>query len=158
MRIPISTLILLLVLAEVAVYVLVGSLIGVLPTLALGLISTVAGAILLRRQGLSAAMRMRAEIAAGRAPAGPLLETAVIAVAALLMVAPGFLTDIAGLLLFIPAVRGALGRWVVRRIAAAGRQAGFRPAGTPVIELGRHDYAAAPRRESPWRGDGDRGG
>lgn len=156
MRIPLSLLVLGLVLAEIATFILVGEAIGVLPTLALVLFGMVTGAVLLRRAGVSTLMRMRNEAAAGRMPARPLLDGAVGAVAALLIMLPGFLTDLIGLLLLIPATRNRLWRGLSGRLPA-------RPAGSPsfaarraeVIDLEPGDYVSDRRADSPWRPDGD---
>lgn len=141
-----------LVVLETVVTVLVASAIGVFPTLGLGLLSTVAGTMLLRRQGFKTVLRMRAESAAGRLPAATLLEGAVLAVASLLMILPGFITDLAGILLFVPAVRRFLGRRIRDRVAfQAARRERFRPARAGVLELDETEYALRPAAESPWR-------
>jgi len=155
MRIPFRLLALAFILAEIAAFIVVGGAIGVLPTLALVLLGVAAGGIVLRRQGTAALARIRAEIDAGRAPARPLLDGAVFAIAACLIILPGFLSDIAGLSLLIPAVRNALWRAIssrvrVRGVGPTGRD---RPAGA-VLELEPSEYEAAPERRSPWRADG----
>ena len=58
----------LLPLIEIAVYIWVGGLIGVLPTILLTVITAMAGTIMLRQLGLSFLMRMQSELDAGRAP------------------------------------------------------------------------------------------
>jgi UPF0716 protein FxsA len=141
-----------LVLLEAVATGLVASAIGVIPMLALGLLSTVAGMLLLRRQGWRTVLQMRAETAQGRLPAAALLEGAVLAVASLLLILPGFITDLAGILLFVPAVRRFLGRRIGDRIAIhAARRDRFRPARAGVIELDESEYALRPPAESPWR-------
>ena len=157
MRIPFTLLLLAGIFAEIAVFILVGQAVGVLPTLALALLSMIVGVALLRQQGLATALGVRAELAAGRLPARPLVEGAVIALAAFLMILPGFITDAVGLILFVPRVRHALGRRIGRRLAArAATREPLRPARGAVVELHRDDYAAAPRPDSPWRGDDGR--
>jgi UPF0716 protein FxsA len=153
MRKLLSVLLLLFLLAEIATYILVGRAIGVLPTLALTLTGMAAGILLLRRQGLATLARIRTETEAGRVPGRPLFEGALQAVAALLMLLPGFLSDIAGLLLFVPAVRAALWRRAARW--ASTRGSWQKNQGTPAsgtIDLGPAEYR---RDESPWRGDGN---
>ncbi|HWT29471.1 MAG TPA: FxsA family protein [Propylenella sp.] len=155
MRFPISLVILLLLLGEIAVFILVGEAIGVGATLALVMLSMIAGVLLLRRQGVATLTRIRSESAAGRVPAKPLIEGAVLAVAAILMIIPGFITDLASLLLFIPAVRNAMWQRIRRRVeVSVARYAASRPAATPVLELDHSEYGAAPRADSPWRRDG----
>lgn len=158
MRIPLRLLVLLLLLAEIAVLILVGQAIGVAGTLALVLLSMVAGLALLRWQGTATLMRIRAEAAGGRVPARPLLEGAVLAIAALLLIVPGFLTDMIGLLLFIPAVRQRLGPRMRGRFEAK-RRAWQPPGPQPrpaTIELDSSEYSSGPDRSSPWRrGEGE---
>lgn len=152
MRMVIGGGIVALVILEALVTLLVAGAIGVLPTLGLGLLSTLAGSVLLRRQGLKTISRMRTESAAGRLPGAALLEGAVLAVASLLMILPGFVTDLIGILLFVPAVRGFLGRRIRDRIAVhVARRDGSRPARAAIIELDESEYALRPSAETPWR-------
>ena len=118
MRIPLRLLVLLFLLAEIAFLVVVGQAIGVAGTLALVLLSMVAGLVLLRWQGTATLMKIRAEAAGGRVPALPLLEGAVLAIAALLLIVPGFLSDLVGLLLFVPGIRVRLGQRMRHRFEA----------------------------------------
>jgi UPF0716 protein FxsA len=154
MRIPFSLIFLFLVLAEIAVFIYVGEAIGVLATLGLTLFGMIAGAILLRAQGMATLMRVRAEIEAGRTPARPLGEGAVLAVAALLIILPGFLTDLMGILLFLPPVRELLWRAVRSRVQVVTAPApGAKSSRGPVIDLDHSEYGADPRPDSPWRSD-----
>lgn len=154
MRMVVAGGVVVLVVLEAVVTALVAGAIGVLPTLGLGLLSTIAGAMLLRRQGLKTVLRMRAESAAGQLPAAAFLEGAVLAVASMLMILPGFITDVAGILLFVPAVRRFLGRRIREQIAIrAARRQPFRPARPGVVELDPSEYARRSPAESPWRPD-----
>lgn len=92
---------------EIATFVVVGSHIGVLATLLLVMATSVAGAALLRIQGLGTLARIRAQVDRGALPDRELAHGAMIFVAGLLLLMPGFLTDVVGLLLFIPPVRDA---------------------------------------------------
>lgn len=156
MRIPFRFLLIALALGEIATFILVGKALGVFATLGLTLLSTIAGITLLRRQGVSTLTRLRADIHARRAPAGPLAEGAMLAAGAALMIVPGFLTSALGLLLFVPPARGALWRRMSRSVqASSASPAAFRPARTQ-IELGKGDYGATKRHDSPWQpGDAD---
>jgi UPF0716 protein FxsA len=152
MRVPISFLLLLFVLAEIASFVLVGEAIGIAGTLALTLAGMVAGCVLLRRNGIATLVGIRAELEAGRTPARPLAEGAVLAVAALLLILPGFISDIVGLLLLVPWVRGALWRLAARRIDIRTTARGSQPSRkSGVIDLDRGEYASTLRADSPWR-------
>jgi UPF0716 protein FxsA len=153
MRVPFSVLFLLLVLGEIAIFIRVGEAIGVLPALGLTLFAMVAGALLLRWQGVATLMRVRAEMEAGRTPARPLAEGALLAAAALLIILPGFLTDAIGILLLVPPVRVALWRTLQLRIRAVSPAAGRRERQGPIVDLDPSQYGASPRPDSPWRRD-----
>jgi UPF0716 protein FxsA len=156
-RIPVSFLLLGFLFAEIAGFILVGQAIGVLPTLALVLLSMVAGVLLLRWQGVATLIRVRRELAENRAPTRPLAEGALLAVASLFLIVPGFLTDILGLLLFIPFVRARI--HAAFRVRGSLRATGFGAAryeGGPVVDIGSQDYGAAEdsggqKLDSPWR-------
>ena len=155
MRIPVSAILAALILAEIAGFILVGQAIGVLPTLGLVLLGMFCGAMLLRQLGISTLLKAQAEVAAGRTPARPLADGAVKALAAVLIILPGFVSDFLGLALFIPAVRETLWRAVRRRVSV--RTATFGGASTyrePVIDLDQSEYgrtASKPRADTPWR-------
>jgi UPF0716 protein FxsA len=145
----------LLALAEIAVLILVGQAIGVLATLALVVLGTISGVAFLRHHGVTTLARMRADIAARKMPARPLVEGAIGTAAALLLILPGFLSDALGIALLIPAVRSAIWRRLASRmtiVAGRGRPA---PARGAVVELGADDYRpVAANPESTWRGGG----
>ena len=160
MRIPVSLVFVTFVLAEIAGFILVGKAIGVLATLGLVLFGMVAGSMLLRRQGFSTLTKVQADLAAGRAPARPLAEGAVSAAAALLIMVPGFVTDIVGIALLIPAVRAALWRAIRRKVQVVGSVERNAPAPSrpAVIDLDRSEYDAqgrtGSRSDTPWRPPG----
>ena len=111
-------------LAELAVIIAVGKTIGVLPTLALLLLCSLAGAWLSKREGLAAWRRFQAAAQAGRVPTVEVADGAMVLLAGALLLTPGFLTDAAGVLLLLPPVRAGLRRMVprlVRRRLRRGR-------------------------------------
>ena len=107
-------------LAEVVVLVLVASWIGVGWTVLATLATTVLGWALLARQGTRALAELRERARERRAPGRALGDAGLIAVGGLLMVLPGFLGDVVGLLCLLPPtrflVRGLLGRTVAARL------------------------------------------
>jgi UPF0716 protein FxsA len=108
----------LLVLAavEVALFVAVANLVGLAWALALVVAGSLAGGWLLRREGVRGWRRFRQALDAGRPPGREATDGLLGLVGALLLVVPGFLTDVAGLVLLTPPVR-ALSRGWVRRLA-----------------------------------------
>src|SRR3546814_9080514 len=78
----------------------VGSAIGVWPTIALTVATTLAGSLLLRAQGLATLLRARAQMDKGELPAREMFEGVCLVLAGGLLTVPGFVTDTLGLLLF----------------------------------------------------------
>lgn len=142
-------------LLEIAGFVVVGSEIGVLPTIGLVLLSCVAGSILLRVQGFGVMTRIRAEMEAGRDPSKELATGAMIVLAGILLVIPGFITDIFGILLFLPPVRSLAWRFLSKRVHFATDFNGFARRGGPsagkTIDLDENDFSRQPNPNSPWR-------
>lgn len=151
--------------AEIAVFILVGQQIGLLPTLGLILFTAVLGAILLRVQGFGLLQRISSEAQAGRVPGRELVHGVMILVAGVLLLTPGFVTDTLGFLLFIPAVRDLGWRLVRdrviivahgmggRRARGSGRGPGHGGPGEPVIDLDEADFERNPSPDSPWRSE-----
>ena len=113
-------------LAELAVIVAVGDVLGLLPTLLLLLAISVAGAWLAKREGLAAWRRFQLAVAEGRMPTVEVADGAMILVAGALLLTPGFLTDVVGVLLLLPPTRAALRRMVPRLAARRLRRRGGR--------------------------------
>ena len=165
MRLILSLFFLAWPLAEIAAFVLVGSQIGVLPTIGLVIPSGFVGILLLRIQGLGTLARIRAETDAGHVPGRDLGDAFMILLAGLLLLLPGFITDVLGILLFIPFVRGRIWGWLRSRTTIVTRATGFatgqhsrndprasrRPGRGPVIELDQEDFTREPNPNSPWR-------
>jgi UPF0716 protein FxsA len=104
----------LLPLLEIAGFILVGGWIGVLPTLLLIVITTILGFVILRIQGFMTLMKVQRRLQAGEHPAMDVLGGALLMFGGLLLVLPGFITDIIGLLLLIPVIRDLVLRWLVK--------------------------------------------
>ncbi|MEW5424546.1 FxsA family protein [Amorphus sp. 3PC139-8] len=140
---------------EIAVFVIVGGAIGVLPTIALVFLTAVIGSALLKHQGLSILNRIRAEMDAGRVPGAELGHGAMILAAGVLLLTPGFVTDTIGFLLFVPPIRETIWRTISARIAVSvvrpgGPQGPQRPRRDgPVVDLDADDYGPADAN-SPW--------
>jgi UPF0716 protein FxsA len=121
----------LLPVAEIAVLIAVGHAIGVLWTILLLLASSVAGGWLLRREGPRAWRAFRSELAAGRPPGNAATDGLLVLIGGILMVLPGFITDIVGLLMVIPPTRrlfrGAALRVAGRRMSSQARVNLFGP-------------------------------
>lgn len=137
-------------LAELYVIVQVGQAIGILPTLAILLVDGFVGAWLARTQGRAVWQRFNSQMAAGRVPAREIVDGAMIIFGGALLLSPGFITDVLGILLLLPPTR-AIWRGMLKRIA------GRHPAGKPVFffydrTTGRRGPAAGPRPTGPASG------
>lgn len=106
--------------AEIAVFIQVGSWIGVGKTLLLVLASAVFGIWLVRTQGFAAATRVQAMIARGESPALGMLEGLALLAAGVLLLIPGFVTDVAAFALLIPPLRRGIIRLYLRRFRLEG--------------------------------------
>jgi UPF0716 protein FxsA len=102
---------------ELIVIIKIGGLIGVLPTIALLLADALLGSLLLRHQGRGAWQRFNQALAERRFPGREVADGLMIAVGGTLLLTPGFITDIFGLLLLIPPTR-AVARRLLRSYAA----------------------------------------
>ena len=101
---------------EISLFYVVGSQIGIWPTLTIVLVTAIVGSYLVTRQGRQTWIRIRREISAGRSPTPHLAHGAMILVAGTLLLTPGFLTDAVGLLLMVPQFRERLRGWFVDRL------------------------------------------
>ena len=110
-------------LIEIAAFVQIGGLIGLWPTLALVVLTAIAGAVLLRQQGLSTLGRAQTALQAQRFPARELFDTVCLLVAGALLLTPGFFTDLVGFALLVPFMRYALGTWMWNMVQRHGIRA-----------------------------------
>ncbi|HDZ9494531.1 TPA: membrane protein FxsA [Vibrio cholerae] len=113
---------------EIALFIQVGGVLGLWPTIALVLLTAIVGASLVRSQGLQTLLTVQQRLAQGQLPAQQILEGVMLAVAGVLLLTPGFFTDILGMLVLLPAPRAyfakqLMSRVVVGNIHASG--AGF---------------------------------
>lgn len=104
---------------ELFVLLQVGEAIGVLDTIALLVLVSLVGAWLVKREGLGVLRRAQQRAAAGAVPGRELVDGVLILFAGALLLTPGFVTDVVGILLLLPpvraALRGATVKWLRRR-------------------------------------------
>ena len=131
--------------AELYVIIKVGEAIGVVPTLVLLLADALLGSMLLRHQGRAAWVRFNRALAENRIPHKEVFDGVLIIFGGALLITPGFLTDIIGLIFLIPPtraiVRAIASRRVRRRMAMGG--------GATVFTFGR---GPRPPRQRPAPG------
>ncbi|ENM5785999.1 membrane protein FxsA [Vibrio metoecus] len=104
---------------EIALFIQVGGVLGLWPTIALVLLTAVMGASLVRSQGLQTLLTVQQRLAQGQLPAQQILEGVMLAVAGVLLLTPGFLTDMMGMLILLPAPRVWLAKYVMSRVVVS---------------------------------------
>ena len=140
-------------LVELYVLIQVGQAIGALPTVAILLADSLLGAALMRSQSRAAWQRFLTASRAGRVPAREVVDGALIIFGGALLLTPGFVTDILGVLLLLPPTRALVRRYLVKGVAvrmvggpaAMGGEAAFRA------------YRARARSRTPAGGAGPHG-
>ena len=100
---------------ELYLLIKIGTVMGALNTLILVILTGFAGAYLARMQGLQTMLRVRSQIQQGVMPAEDLIDAVIIFAAGIVLLTPGLLTDIAGLLLLYPTSRFYFKRWLRKK-------------------------------------------
>ena len=90
---------------EISIIILIGKAFGFFINILIIFSTALTGYILVRYQGLSVLLEMRREMSKGSVPAHQILKGAFLLIAAALLVIPGFISDIVGLLVLIPIFR-----------------------------------------------------
>lgn len=101
-------------LVEIALFITVGGWLTLWPTLGLVVLTGVIGTALMRWQGMQVLAQLRGDLGQLKNPLSPLAHGALIVVAGLLLLTPGFFTDSIGFLLMVPQVRA----FIIARIGA----------------------------------------
>ena len=137
---PLFLLFLAVPLIEIALFIQVGGLIGLWPTLGIVVLTAIAGTWLVRSQGFAALGQLQQSFSELRDPTEPLAHGAMILFAGALLLTPGFFTDAVGFLLLIPSFR----LWVMRE---AGKRIK-----TSSIRFETHGSAGPTNRRRPGPG------
>jgi UPF0716 family protein affecting phage T7 exclusion len=150
LAVPILLILLIAAVVEVAVLVAVGDAIGVLPTIGLLLLASLVGAWLLRHEGRRALHAFTEAARTRRPPHRELVDGVLIAAGGVLIVLPGFVSDVIALLLLLPPTRALLRRRLLRSAPTPhfGGDVTDRPVTGEVRDL--------PPRDHRWAGQ-DRG-
>jgi UPF0716 protein FxsA len=158
--------------AELAVLIALGEQLGYLTTFAAMVVISLTGAWLARREGLGAWRRLQVALAEGRMPTAEASDGAMILLAGALLLTPGFLSDVVGVLFLLPPVRAMLRRWLpalaARRLLGGRRgdrvraqwvEGQSRPSGPPghngsrtSVTWGPPEVEQPPRPTSPGSG------
>lgn len=113
-------------LIEIALFIQVGGLIGLWPTLGIVVLTAIIGTALVRSQGARAVQQLRDSFDNLRDPGEPLAHGAMILFSGALLLTPGFFTDAVGFALLVPGIRAYLLREIKKRVKVA-----------PMVQPGR---------------------
>ena len=95
-------------LIELVILIKVGSYIGLWPTILIVVLTGVVGASLARYQGFLIINKIRSDVSSGRVPARELIDGLLVLIGGIVLLTPGFLTDIFGFVLLIPVTRNVI--------------------------------------------------
>lgn len=101
---------------ELALLIEIGRRVGVWYTVALVLLTGSAGLTVARMQGLSILTKLSSELSQGQIPGNTIVDGVLLLIGAVLLITPGVLTDLAGLLLLVPPVRAVVREWLKARL------------------------------------------
>lgn len=136
-------------LVEIGVFIEVGGLLGLWPTLGIVVLTAILGGMILRHQGIATIWRIQTALARGEMPVQAMFDGACLLVAGATLLTPGFVTDTAGFLLFLPPVRAWLARVLIAyaKRRAANHHGGGRGPGADPRRPGRDDIIDVEYRE-----------
>ena len=100
---------------EIYLLIKIGSYLGAFNTVMIVILTGFLGALLARYQGLQTMLKVRASLGLGEMPAEELLDALLILLAGIVLLTPGFLTDMAGLMILIPPTRLVFKRWLRKK-------------------------------------------
>lgn len=100
---------------EISLFITVGGHIGIWNTILLCILAAVGGSILLRLQGLKTLMAMQTVSRRGQVPLQEMFDGCCLAVAGVLLMLPGFLSDIVAFALMVPLLRSLLRAHLIKR-------------------------------------------
>ena len=150
---PLVLIFLVLPLAEIALFIVIGGRIGLWLTLSLIILGGISGVLILRAHKARAAQVMHRGLS-GISPGTFLAQGAFQVVAGVLLILPGFLTDVLGLVLLVPPVQRAILRWIRARVELREVHMGRRREARGEIIEGEYEARDPP---DPERRIDDRG-
>ena len=134
---------------EIALFIQIGGFLGLFPTLAIVVLTAIAGTYLVRAQGLSVLSQLQSRFREMNDPSEPLAHGAMILFSGALLLTPGFFTDFIGFLLLIPNIRTTVFQKMKERIniQRADFETGF--SSSQNVYEGEYEPVSNPEN-SPW--------
>ena len=111
-------------LIEIALFIQIGGVIGVIPTLLLIVITAVLGVTLLRMQGLRTLVRVQESLDRGEIPAIELIEGMMLLISGAFLLTPGFFTDAVGFAVLVPVIRRNVAIWLLTNVNVVSLRTG----------------------------------
>jgi len=151
--------------AEIATLIWVGGHIGIINTIGLMLLGAFGGLALFRHVGFGMLRRVQTEMAGGRMPAGTMLDGLAVLLAAVLLILPGFLSDLLAFLLLFAPVRRLVIAGIAARVTVSTMGDGPRTSRDDVVDLDEDEWQRRGGTDrppetgpviAPPRDDGDR--
>lgn len=100
--------------AEIGVLLLSGNLIGIWPTVGMILLTGISGAYLAKKQGLETLRKAQAQLKFGQMPGEAILDGICILAGGILLLSPGFITDIMGFLMLAPPTKSFFKKLIIK--------------------------------------------
>lgn len=139
---------------EIGLFIQVGGFLGLWPTITLVLITAFVGASLVRSQGIQTLMSVQGRLQQGEMPAQQILEGVMLAVAGVLLLTPGFMTDALGMLVLLPAPRAMIAKKMMEQMVVKNMSGGFHAGGQ--AGFGQSPFGDDPFNRDPF--DQSKGG
>lgn len=125
MFLKLLTLFILIPFIELAILIKIGTLIGFWPTILSVVVTGFFGAVLARQQGFLILEKIRVETQSGRVPARELIDGLLILIGGVVLLTPGFITDIVGFMLLIPVTRKYFRLYARKKLEGRVKRTGF---------------------------------
>lgn len=135
---------------EIATFVWVGGHLGVINTVGLVLLSAFGGLALFRYVGFGLLKRVQSEVSAGRMPTGTMLEGFIVLVAGVLLILPGFLSDLLAFLLLFAPIRRLIIAAIAARVTVSTAASGRRSTEEGIVDLDEDEWERRGDTDSPW--------
>ena len=134
---------------EIALFIQIGGFLGLFPTLAVVVLTAIAGTYLVRAQGLSVLSQLQSRFREMNDPSEPLAHGAMILFSGALLLTPGFFTDFIGFLLLIPNVRATVFQKMKERLNIQKSNFETQFSSSQNIYEGEYEPVSNPEN-SPW--------
>lgn len=100
---------------EIFLFMRIGALIGVAPTLGMIVLTAIIGVSMLKIQGLSTLQRAQNNLQENKLPATELVEGVILLICGALLLTPGFFTDTIGFLMLVPHIRRSIAKVIIKK-------------------------------------------